>query len=71
LDDPFKLIPVIQTLGERHKSYGVKEEDYDTVAAALLWTLEQGLGADFTPEVKEAWVAVYGLVAGIMKESGA
>jgi len=70
LDDPFKLIPVIQNLGERHKSYGVKDEDYDTVVAALLWTLEQGLGADFTPDVKEAWNAVYGLLAGIMKESG-
>src|SRR5262249_28238363 len=49
------LVPAVQDLGTRHVDYGVKHEHYDTVGAALLWTLEQGLGEDFTPEVKEAW----------------
>jgi hemoglobin-like flavoprotein len=56
-------------LGKRHVAYGVKPEDYDSVGAALLWTLEQGLGDDFTPDTKEAWATVYGLVATTMKDA--
>ena len=53
-------------MGERHVSYGVKAEHYDIVGATLLWTLEQGLGDNFTDEVKEAWTIAYGLIAGTM-----
>ena len=49
----------------------MRDEHYGTVAAALVWTLEQGLGADFTPEVKDAWVAVYGVLATTMKDAAA
>jgi hemoglobin-like flavoprotein len=63
------VVPAIQELGKRHVGYGVKAEDYDSVGAALLWTLEQGLGDDFTPDTKEAWVTVYGLVATTMKDA--
>jgi hemoglobin-like flavoprotein len=49
--------------------YGVLPAHYDTVGAALLWTLEKGLGPDFTPEVKDAWAAVYGILAGTMKDA--
>lgn len=66
LDDVEKLIPAVQALGSRHAGYGVAPKDYDTVGAALLWTLEQGLGAAFTPPVKEAWTAVYGVLAATM-----
>jgi hemoglobin-like flavoprotein len=69
LDDLDKIVPAVQALGERHGGYGVKDKDYDTVATALLWTLEQGLGNDFTPEVKAAWVEVYILLSGVMKDA--
>jgi hemoglobin-like flavoprotein len=59
------IIPVVEQLGRRHIAYGVKKEQYDTVGTALIWTLEQGLGADFTPEVKEAWTKVYTLLASV------
>ena len=61
------LVPVIQALGRRHAGYGVKDEHYATVAAALLWALEQGLGPRFTPDVKDAWTAAYGLLAATMQ----
>lgn len=64
-----KIIPTVQTLGANHAGYGVKEADYQTVATALLWALEQGLGAAFTPEVKEAWAATYMILAGVMIEA--
>jgi hemoglobin-like flavoprotein len=66
LDD---LVPAVQALGQRHGTYGVTLEQYDTVGAALLWTLEQGLGAKFTPDVKAAWAAVYTLLANTMKQA--
>ncbi len=65
------LVPVVQALGQRHAGYGVKNEHYNTVGAALIWTLEQGLGAAFTPEVKAAWIAVYTLLANTMQEAAA
>lgn len=71
LDRLDELVPVVRQLGARHAGYGVRDEHYGTVAAALVWTLEQGLGADFTPEVKDAWVAVYGVLATTMKDAAA
>ncbi|OHC00060.1 MAG: hemin receptor [Planctomycetes bacterium RIFCSPLOWO2_12_FULL_39_13] len=69
LDDPETILPTIKDLGKRHVGYGVKEEYYDTVGDALLWTLEQGLGEDFTAEVKEAWAEAYKLLASVMKDA--
>ncbi|MGH8729397.1 MAG: globin family protein [Burkholderiales bacterium] len=66
-----EIVPAVQDLGRRHVGYGVKDAHYDTVGAALLWTLEQGLGKDFTPELKQAWSATYGLLAATMKEAAA
>ena len=61
------LLPVVQALGRRHVGYGVQDEHYAIVGAALLWTLEQGLGDAFTPQVKEAWGEAYTLLAGVMQ----
>jgi len=65
------IVPVVQDLGIRHIAYGVKPEHYDTVGGALLWTLEQGLGEAFTPEVKAAWGEVYTVLAATMKDAAA
>ena len=62
-----KLAPVVRDLGARHAGYGVRTEHYATVGAALIWTLEQGLGAQFTDEVREAWTAAYGLLSDVMQ----
>jgi hemoglobin-like flavoprotein len=63
LDHLDTIVPAVKSLGQRHAGYGVKTEDYNTVGSALLWTLEQGLGEAFTPEVKAAWTEVYTLLA--------
>ena len=65
------IVPAVQDLGRRHVKYGVKDAHYDTVASALIWTLGQGLGEAFTPEVKEAWVKAYGVLAKTMKDAAA
>jgi len=59
----------LMKMGVKHLDYGVKNSHYDTVGAALLWTLGQGLGEAFTPEVKSAWTDVYGLLATTMKDA--
>jgi len=69
LDRLEQLVPVVEDLGRRHAGYGVADAHYDTVGAALLWTLEKGLGNAFTPDVKDAWVTVYGMLAGTMKNA--
>lgn len=61
----------VADLGRRHDDYGVKPEHYEPVGAALLWTLEQGLGPDFTPPVREAWTGAYLLLAGVMQDAAA
>ncbi|MEC5386282.1 globin family protein [Uliginosibacterium sp. H3] len=71
LDSLGDIVPAVQDLGRRHVAYGVEAQHYDTVGAALLWTLEKGLGDAFTPEVKEAWTVAYTTLAGAMKEAAA
>ncbi|WP_455198505.1 globin family protein [Kaarinaea lacus] len=71
LDKLEEIVPAVQQLGVRHVAYGVKDEDYDTVGSALLWTLETGLGDAFTEEVKDAWATVYGVLASTMKTAAA
>ena len=68
LKDPNALIPVLTALGRRHVGYGVMDAHYATVAEALLWTLEKGLGEDFTDETRKAWAAAYMLMATVMQQ---
>jgi nitric oxide dioxygenase len=67
LRDLDKIVPVAQELAIKHIDYGVKPEDYDAVGASLIRTLEKGLGDDFTPETKEAWLGAYTILSGVMK----
>jgi hemoglobin-like flavoprotein len=66
LDRVDTIVPALRALGARHAGYGVSEQHYATVGAALLWTLEKGLGAEFTPAVRDAWTSTYSLVANTM-----
>lgn len=66
LDNLEALIEPVKALGKKHVIYGVQKEDYDKVGASLLWTLEQGLKDDFTPDVKDAWTVTYTTLANVM-----
>jgi hemoglobin-like flavoprotein len=66
LDRLDQLVPAIEALGRRHAGYGVRETHYDTVGEALLWTLGQGLGDGFTPELRDAWTEAYTTLASVM-----
>jgi len=66
LDRLDQIIPAVQALGQRHRGYGVPDSSYATVGAALIWTLEQGLGPAFTPATRAAWIAIYTLLSDTM-----
>ena len=64
-----QLLPAVRQLGVRHVGYGVDDGHYATVGAALLWTLEKGLGSAFTPEVRAAWTTTYTTLASTMLDA--
>lgn len=60
------ILPAASALAKRHVGYGVKPIHYPIVGEALLWTLERGLGADWTPELATAWGDAYGVLSDYM-----
>jgi hemoglobin-like flavoprotein len=69
LDGLESIAATLRELGRRHAAYGVEPSDYDTVACALIATLEQALGADFTSALRGAWATCYQVLACEMKAS--
>jgi nitric oxide dioxygenase len=69
LRDSANLHDLLSKLGQRHVIYGVRDEHYDKVGEALLWTLEKGLGSAFTPQARTAWTELYATVAEAMRAS--
>jgi hemoglobin-like flavoprotein len=65
------IVPAVRDLGRRHAGFGVRQAHYDTVGTALVWTLEQGLGDDFTPATRQAWIEAYTILAGTMQQAAA
>ena len=66
-----RIVPGVRALGARHVGYGVRDEHYEVVGAALLWTLAKGLGDAFTDDARDAWAAAYTILATTMKDAAA
>jgi hemoglobin-like flavoprotein len=60
------VVPALKEMGRRHVSYGVTVPQYALVGGALIWTLNQMLGPDFTPEMRAAWTEIYTTLATVM-----
>lgn len=71
LDNIGGLVPFIAEMGRRHRTYGVRDRHYETVGEALIWTLERGLGEEFTDHHRQSWLAAYQLLGETMKEGAA
>lgn len=67
LHTPEKIAGAIEKLAVKHLDYGVKPEHYTYVGNALLRTLKKGLGSEFTPELSDAWVDAFRMLAAVMK----
>jgi hemoglobin-like flavoprotein len=64
-----EVIDDVIALGKRHAGYKVKPEHFNTVAAALLWTLELALKDQWNDKMKAAWVEVYTVLSGAMMKA--
>lgn len=60
------ILPAVSALAKKHVEYGAKPDHYAAVGTALLWTLERGLGASWTPEVASAWTNAYSTLSNFM-----
>ena len=69
LDAPESMVEKLKELARRHVNYGVENRHYATVGAALLWTLQVGLGEAFTPELRDAWASAYNMLSETMMEA--
>ena len=69
IDNPARMAEAVAELGKRHHGYGVEAGYFNIFGAALMWSLEQVIGPDFTPEVKVAWGEAYSLLAKAMREA--
>ncbi|MFK8252362.1 globin family protein [Ancylobacter terrae] len=63
------MAPAVRNLGRRHAGYGVAAEHYPPVGEALIWALGEGLGDEFTPEMRLAWEKAYDLLSEIMLDA--
>jgi hemoglobin-like flavoprotein len=59
----------LRNLGVRHAGYGVHAAHYDMVGQALMETLRAGLQTALTPDVADAWAAMYEFVSDTMQEA--
>ena len=64
-----ELLPLLHDLGRRHVKYGTKNEHYAFIGESLIWTLDKILKEEFTPELRQAWLDVYSLMAAAMTEA--
>ncbi len=71
LEQPDRVLGMIDKLGARHQDYGARPEHYPVVGETLLWTLQQGLGPRFTPAHRQAWQQAYALLSGLMIDAQA
>ena len=69
LRDTPTLVSTLKGLAKRHVAYGVRDEHYDKVGEALLWTLAEALGPAFTPQAHAAWGALYATLKQIMLDA--
>ncbi len=69
LEKPDVLVPKLRDMARRHVAYGVEREHYASVGAALLWTLGQGMGEAFTPEVEDAWTEAFAVLSDVMTDA--
>jgi len=65
IDQLDKIIPVVKQVAHKHRSIGVKPEQYPIVGEYLLKAIKDVLGEAATPEIMNAWAETYGVLAQV------
>jgi nitric oxide dioxygenase len=60
---------IIHHTGRQHADFGVNPSHFAAFGDALIECLEQQFGADFTPELRQAWIALYQAVSADMMKA--
>jgi NAD(P)H-flavin reductase/hemoglobin-like flavoprotein len=66
VDDLDRLVPYLQQLGRDHRRFGTIAEHYEPVGEALLATLGDFLGREWSLDLAQDWADAYNLVATTM-----
>ena len=69
IDNTDAVVPTAVSLARRHVWYGVESAQYASVGQALIWMLEEGLGDQFSDDVRRAWADAYRFVAALMQRT--
>jgi len=56
----------VAKLAQRHVGYTTRATHYAPLGQALLWTLDQCLGAEWTPTLRQAWSNTYDVLVESM-----
>jgi nitric oxide dioxygenase len=59
------LLPAVKQIAHKHRSLGIKPEQYPIVGQHLLMAIKEVLGDAATEEILEAWGAAYGVIAQV------
>jgi hemoglobin-like flavoprotein len=62
---------LISHSGVQHARFGARPSHFVAFGHALIWGLEQQFGPEFTPELKQAWIALYDSVQNEMIRAAA
>jgi methyl-accepting chemotaxis protein len=71
MEKPDELADTLEQLGARHVAYGVKTGHYATVGEALLAMLSSVLGKELDAPTRQAWTALYQVIAETMLRGAA
>lgn len=63
-----QILPEVELIAHKHRSLGVKPEQYAIVGENLLAAIEEVLGEAATPEVLHAWKEAYQVIADVFIE---
>ena len=66
LRDADTVGPYLKNTAIKLAEHGFKKSDYKTFGTALIFSISAGLGDDFTPRIKNAWIIVYDVISEIM-----
>jgi len=58
LDERELFQSIISHTGRQHARFGVSRSHFVAFGDAFIWSLEQQFGPAFTPELREAWIAL-------------
>jgi ferredoxin-NADP reductase/hemoglobin-like flavoprotein len=70
-DDPPALVAYLEKLARGHRRYGVRDEHYAPVGAALCAALERYCGREWTEDTAHAWNRIFAVVAQVMMAAAA